>query len=149
MKTILNTLVLTLLCYTAHAQNRLDVAKQQALAQHGLIMLNFSGSDWCIPCIKLHKDIIDTEQFKQLINDQIIVFLNAGFPRSKKNQLPEELKKENANLADQYNPTGIFPYTLLLDANGKILKSWAGLPREDRSAFCEEIRTVYQQITRP
>ena len=149
MKTLLNTIVLTLLCYTIHAQNRLDVAKQQALAQHGLILLNFSGSDWCIPCIKLHKDIIDTEQFKQLINDRIIFFLNADFPRSKKNQLPAEQKKENANLADQYNPTGIFPFTLLLDANGKILKSWAGLPREDRSSFCDESRTVNHKITRP
>ncbi|MCS4167943.1 MULTISPECIES: thioredoxin family protein [Sphingobacterium] len=149
MKTLLNTLVLTLLCYTIHAQNRLNVAKQQALTQHKLILLNFSGSDWCIPCIKLHKNIIDSEQFKQLINDQIIVFLNADFPRSKKNQLPVEQKKENANLADQYNPTGIFPYTLLLDANGKILKSWAGLPPEDPANFCDEIRTVYNQITRP
>ncbi|QRY56373.1 thioredoxin family protein [Sphingobacterium siyangense] len=145
MKTLLNTLVLTLLCYTIHAQNRLDVAKQQAITKHKLILLNFSGSDWCIPCIKLHKNIIDSEQFKQLINDQIIVFLNADFPRSKKNQLPADQKKENANLADQYNPTGIFPYTLLLDANGKILKSWAGLPCEAPSTFCDEIRTVYNQ----
>ncbi|WP_294350127.1 thioredoxin family protein [Sphingobacterium sp.] len=148
MKTILNTFVLTVLCFTIHAQTRLDQAKQQAKEKNELILLNFSGSDWCIPCMKLHKNIIETEKFKQLLNDHIIVYINADFPRNKKNQLSADEKKENASLADLYNADGIFPNTLLLDANGKILKSWQGLPQEDLSTFCGEIRQVHNQVSK-
>lgn len=124
------------------AQSRLENAKKQASENKELILLNFSGSDWCIPCIKLHKNIIETDEFKKLETENIIVYLNADFPRNKKNQLSPELKKENALLADHYNQKGIFPYTLLLNSEGKVLKSWEGLPSENALAFSNEIREI-------
>lgn len=126
----------------SHAQTRMETATKTAAENKELILLNFSGSDWCIPCIKLHKNIIGTEDFRKLESDKIIIYINADFPRNKKNQLSPELKKENASLADQYNPKGIFPYTLLMDAQGKILKSWEGLPSEDALAFTREIKEI-------
>lgn len=125
-----------------HAQSRLENAKKQALQNKELILLNFSGSDWCIPCIKLHKNIIETDEFKKLETENVVVYINADFPRNKKNQLSAELKKENASLADQYNQKGLFPYTLLLNSEGKILKSWEGLPSENALAFSKEIRSI-------
>lgn len=127
------------------AQNRFENAKKEAAAKKELILLNFSGSDWCIPCIKLHKNIIETEDFKKLEKENVIVYVNADFPRNKKNQLSAEMKKENAALADMYNSKGQFPYTLLLDETGKVLKSWVGLPSENALAFSKEIREVQQQ----
>jgi len=125
-----------------HAQNRLETAKKTAAENKELILLNFSGSDWCIPCIKLHKNIIETEDFKKLETENVIVYINADFPRNKKNQLSPELKKENALLADHYNSKGLFPYTLLLNSEGKVLKSWEGLPSENALAFSKEIRSI-------
>lgn len=125
-----------------HAQNRLEIAKKEATENKELILLNFSGSDWCIPCIKLHKNIMETEDFKKLETEKVIVYINADFPRNKKNQLSPELKKENALLADHYNSKGLFPYTLLLNSEGKILKSWEGLPSENALAFSKEIRSI-------
>lgn len=125
-----------------HAQSRLENAKKKASENKELILLNFSGSDWCIPCIKLHKNIIETDEFKKLESDHTIVYINADFPRNKKNQLSPQMKKENNSLADQYNQKGLFPYTLLLDSDGKILKSWEGLPSETALAFCNEIRKI-------
>ncbi len=124
------------------AQSRLESAKKQASQNKELILLNFSGSDWCIPCIKLHKNIIETDEFKKLETENVVVYINADFPRNKKNQLSPELKKENALLADQYNQKGLFPYTLLLNSEGKILKSWEGLPSENVLAFSKEIRNI-------
>jgi len=37
---------------------------------------------------------------------------------------------------------GLFPYTLLLNSEGKILKSWEGLPSENALAFSKEIRSI-------
>lgn len=142
MKTIFSAILMVAFAVGIHAQSRLENAKKQALEKKELILLNFSGSDWCIPCIKLHKNIIETEEFKKLESDHVIVYLNADFPRNKKNQPSADLKKENASLADQYNPKGIFPYTILMDQNGKILKSWEGLPSESTTAFIKEIRDI-------
>jgi hypothetical protein len=124
------------------AQSRLENAKKQASENKELILLNFSGSDWCIPCIKLHKNIIETDEFEKLETENVVVYINADFPRNKKNQLSADLKKENNSLADQYNQKGLFPYTLLLNSEGKILKSWEGLPSENALAFSKKIREI-------
>lgn len=142
MKTLLSAIVMVVFSIGFHAQNRLETAKKTAAENKELILLNFSGSDWCIPCIKLHKNIIETEDFKKLQADHVILYINADFPRNKKNQLSADLKKENAALADQYNPKGLFPYTLLLNQEGKVLKTWEGLPSENALAFSNEIRSV-------
>ncbi|WP_374445898.1 thioredoxin family protein [Epilithonimonas sp.] len=140
MKTILSAILMVVFSVGFHAQNRMETAKKTAAENKELILLNFSGSDWCIPCIKLHKNIIETNEFKKLEAENIIVYINADFPRNKKNQLSPAMKKENAALADQYNPNGIFPYTLLLDAGGKVLKTWEGLPSETAGMFASSIR---------
>ncbi|UPQ75657.1 thioredoxin family protein [Chryseobacterium nepalense] len=142
MKTLLSAIVMVVFSIGFHAQTRLETAKKTAAENKELILLNFSGSDWCIPCIKLHKNIIETEDFKKLQADNVILYINADFPRNKKNQLSADLKKENAALADQYNPKGLFPYTLLLNQEGKVLKTWEGLPSENALAFSNEIRSV-------
>lgn len=142
MKTIFSALLLVVFAVGVHAQNRFESAKKHAAENKELILLNFSGSDWCIPCIKLHKNIIETEDFKKLETENVMVYINADFPRNKKNQLSPELKKENASLADHYNSKGLFPYTLLLNSEGKVLKSWEGLPSENALAFSKEIREI-------
>ena len=145
MKTKFAALILALFSLLSSAQSRFEAAKKTATEKNELILLNFSGSDWCIPCIKLHKNIIETEDFKKLSRDGILVYINADFPRSKKNQPSESLKKENAALAEQYNQKGLFPLTLLLNSEGKILKTWEGLPAENAQTFTTEILSFYNK----
>ncbi|SKB65516.1 Thioredoxin-like [Soonwooa buanensis] len=142
MKTLFSAILMVVFAIGIHAQSRFENAQKIASEKKELILLNFSGSDWCIPCIKLHKNIIETDEFKKLETENVVVYINADFPRNKKNQLPPELKKENASLADQYNQKGLFPYTLLLNSEGKVLKSWEGLPSENALAFSKEIRDI-------
>ena len=42
----------------------------------------------------------------------------------------------------KYNPEGKFPYTLLLTADGKILKAWDGNPDVKPEAFAAEVQGV-------
>src|SRR5215469_12290048 len=105
----------------------LKEAEQLAKAQHKHILLNFSGSDWCGPCIMLRKEILDNPDFVQMA-DTSLVLVNADFPRNKKNQLSKEQQALNDMMADKYNSQGKFPYTLLLDSDGKVLKAWDGYP---------------------
>src|SRR4051794_24682979 len=127
------------LCSFTNWHYNLDVAKQDAAKEHKYILLNFSGSDWCGPCIRMHKEIFDDTTFQQFAGTSLIM-VNADFPRNKKNQLPKEQQALNDKMADQYNSQGSFPYTVLLDANGKVLKQWNGYPKEDVESFIEDIK---------
>ena len=116
-------------------------AEQSAKEDHKFIILNFSGSDWCGPCIRLHKEIFGSEIFTKYADDHLVL-LNADFPRSKKNQLSKEQQKKNDEMADAYNKNGVFPLTLLLNSEGKVLKKWEGFPKESADEFTSEINTL-------
>jgi thioredoxin-related protein len=121
----------------------LDEAKQLAQKEHKYILLNFSGSDWCGPCIRMHKEIFENQVFSQMADTQLVM-VNADFPRNKKNQLPVAQQGINDKMADQYNSQGKFPFTVLMDANGKVLKTWDGFPNMSAEAFTVEVRnTMY------
>src|ERR1700761_5482856 len=95
-----------------------DDAKVEAAKDHKLILINFSGSDWCGPCIRERKEIFETAAFENFASEHLVL-VRADFPRQKKNQLSKEQAKLNEDLADRYNSEGKFPYTLLVDENGK------------------------------
>ena len=120
-------------------QTDFTTAKQLANEQNKLVLLNFSGSDWCGPCIMFRKQVLEDETFKQFADTHLIL-INADFPRQKKNQLSKEEQKANGLLADKYNKKGLFPLTVLLNADGKILKTWEGKPKEETTDFIDEIR---------
>lgn len=115
-----------------------DQAKTEASQSHKFILLNFSGSDWCAPCIKLKKDIFESDAFKAYAVDHLIL-VRADFPRLKKNQLDKAQVEKNEALAEKYNPQGKFPLTVLLDANGKVIKEWDGYVQKSPEAFVEDI----------
>ncbi|GGG97848.1 MULTISPECIES: thioredoxin family protein [Pedobacter] len=113
-------------------------AQKQAKITHKQILINFSGSDWCGPCIRLRREILESEDFEQYAAAHLLL-VRADFPRLKKNQLPKEQIKLNESLAELYNKDGKFPFTVLVDENGKVLKSWDGFPNESAQAFVAEI----------
>ncbi len=121
----------------------LDKAEQLAKSEHKLILLNFSGSDWCIPCMKLRADIFNTNVFLQYAKDNLVL-VNADFPRKKKNELSKDQQKENDSLAAKYNPDGRFPFTVLLDGNGNKLRVWDGYYDNGPGNFVDEITAVKQ-----
>ena len=126
---------------TANAQGKLLQAQEQAKTNHKFILLNFSGSDWCIPCIQMEKEIFEKESFHQYAQEHLVV-VNADFPRAKKAQPAKEVAKENEALAEQYNTKGTFPLTLLLDPNGKVLKEWPGNPEVSAEQFVQQVQAV-------
>jgi len=118
-----------------------DVAKETAAKENKMILLNFSGSDWCAPCIKMRRNVFETEVFKEYAG-QHLVLLRADFPRMKKNQLPKEQVQCNEVLVEKYNSMGKFPLTILLDANGKVIKDWDGYVNQSPEAFVTELKKI-------
>lgn len=116
----------------------LPAAEAQAKKEGKLILLEFSGSDWCIPCIRLEKEVFSQEPFQSYAADHLVV-LKADFPRLKKHQLSEGQKHQNEALAETYNPNGAFPFVVLLDADGKVLKSWEGAAFNSTETFITQV----------
>jgi thioredoxin-related protein len=106
--------------FSQNWKSNFEEAKAEAIKQEKNILLVFSGSDWCAPCIKLDKNIWQSEEFKKY-SDQNYILYKADFPKKKANQLSDTLKNQNNALAEKYNQNGNYPLVVLLDKNGKVL----------------------------
>lgn len=89
----------------------LDEAKAVAAKENKPLLVDFTGSDWCGYCIKLHAEVFDKPEFEEFAKNYVLVELD--FP-SKKPQPPEEKAKNKATQA-KFGVSG-FPTVLLLDA---------------------------------
>jgi protein disulfide-isomerase len=98
-------------------QTNFDQAKKMALEKKEPIMAVFTGSDWCPWCMKLEKEVLTKDEFKDYAKTSLVLFL-ADFPSSRK--LKEEIAKQNQELAEKYGVEG-FPTVLILNADGKVL----------------------------
>jgi len=127
------------LCSFADWKTNLAEAREEAASRHKYILLNFSGSDWCGPCMKMKQSIFESDVFKKFA-DQTLVLVNADFPRQKKNQLSIDQQRQNNALADQYDREGLFPLTVLLDEKGKIVKEWRGYPGISAESFVVSLK---------
>jgi thioredoxin-related protein len=141
-KSLFSLLLVGLFCMPFSIINwhyNFEEAKQIAQKEHKHILLNFSGSDWCGPCIRLHKEIFENVSFQEFASKNLVM-VNADFPRLKKNQLTAAQQKINDAIAERYNSKGSFPLTLLLNETGKILKEWDGYPKVTADALADDMQ---------
>ncbi|MGC1478967.1 MAG: thioredoxin family protein [Chthoniobacterales bacterium] len=100
-----------------------DAALKTAAADDEMVLLNFTGSDWCPPCKMLHSEILTQEAFKEYA-DENLVLVELDYPNSKAQS--DELKKQNQELAETYGVEG-YPTLVVLDSDGKEVKREVGL----------------------
>lgn len=112
--------LLPLLSLAQDWQEDFDVALQKSKDEQKPIVLVFSGSDWCAPCIRLEREIWESEAFKNHAAENYVLY-KADFPRKKKNQLSPEVSGANKKLAAKYNQNGYFPLVLLLNQEANVL----------------------------
>ncbi len=117
-----------------------DQAKKQAAAENKKIILVFAGSDWCVPCIKLEREIFESEYFIQYAKEHYIL-VKADFPRKKKNRLSPEQQEKNNKLFEQYNPQGYFPLVVVFDSQGNLLGT-LGYEKVSPEEYVEKINRL-------
>ena len=98
-------------------QTDFEAAKAKAKAENKLVLVDFTGSDWCIWCKKLHGEVFDKDEFKTEAPKHFIL-VELDFPAKKK--LPDEVKEQNQKLQKEYKIKG-YPTVLLLDAEGQVV----------------------------
>ena len=127
----LAVLVLLAGCFESIAADwQTDYAKalQTAKAQNKRVLLDFTGSDWCPPCIALRKRVFSSAEFRAYAQKNLIL-VELDYPQRKPQ--PAQLKNQNEKLSHDY---GIeekgFPSIVLLDPSGKVLREFSGYQGE-------------------
>jgi protein disulfide-isomerase len=128
---LLAVFVLVAGCYEAVAadwQTDYGKALGMAKAQNKRVLLDFTGSDWCPPCMALRKQVFSSAEFRSYAEKNLIL-VEVDYPQRKKQSA--ELKAHNEKLAAQY---GIeekgFPTVVILDPAGKVLREFTGYEGE-------------------
>ncbi|HJT81092.1 MAG TPA: thioredoxin fold domain-containing protein [Chthoniobacterales bacterium] len=106
----------------AHAESGwetdLKKAQEEAKSNNKLVLLDFTGSDWCGYCMRLNHDVFSKPAFKEYASKNLVL-VEIDFPRSKEQST--DLRKQNRDLAMQYEVQG-FPTLVVLNGAGK--KVW-------------------------
>ena len=102
-------------------------ALAKAKSDEKLVLLDFTGSDWCPPCKMLHDKVLTQKEFLDHASENLVLVM-LDFPRSK--QQAEELKEANQELAKKFNIEG-FPTLVLLNGDGNELAREVGLAHQN------------------
>jgi len=99
-----------------------DAAVAQAKKENKLVLVDFTGSDWCGWCIKMKKDVFSKPEFNSFAKDKLVL-LELDYPQAKK--LSPSVVKQNEVLQQKFKVEG-FPTLVLLDGSGKELARNSG-----------------------
>lgn len=102
------------------------------------ILIDFTGSDWCGWCIKLHDEVFSKPEFKTWAAENVVL-LELDFPRKKKQSAA--VKKANTELAQKYNVEG-FPTVVFAQADGKELGRF-GYAKGGPTVWTKEAETKF------
>lgn len=94
----------------------MDRAKEKATAENKDMLLYFTGTDWCPPCIDLDEKIFSQAEFLDPILEKFIL-VKIEFLRDYKRQ-SEALQKANEETGKRYDVVS-YPTIILADSNGR------------------------------
>ena len=117
--------------------NDLPKAEAQAKAENKIVLIDFTGSDWCGWCIKFKKEVLDTPEF-QAYAAKNVVLVELDYPKNREQN--DKLKKANAALKKQYQIDG-FPTLVVLDKDGKEIGRQVGYAEGGPSAFIAKLES--------
>jgi len=113
----------------------LPQAEARATAEHKIVLLDFTGSDWCSWCIKFRKEVLDTPAFQAYAATNVVL-VEVDFPNHKEQSA--SLKAANDGLKSKFSVHG-FPTLLVLDEKGQELGRQVGYEKGGPSAFIAKL----------
>jgi len=116
----------------------LPAAQVQAKKDKKIVLVNFTGSDWCGWCKKLQAEVFTTKEFDTFAKDKLVL-VEIDFPNQKKQSA--ELKKANAALQEKYKASG-FPTIVALNGEGKEVWRQVGYMPGGPKAWIAKLETL-------
>lgn len=112
-------------------------ASQYAREENKLLLMDFTGSDWCGWCIKLDEEIFSKQEFKDYAEENLVL-LKVDFPKHK--ALAAGVQQQNKSLSGQYRISG-FPTVVILDPQGRQVGT-LGYMEGGPGAFIAELKKM-------
>ena len=116
----------------------LPKAQAKAKAENKIVLMEFTGSDWCPPCMKMHNEVFTTPEFIAYAKANLVL-VEVDFPRKKKQSA--ELKKANEALEKKYDVEG-YPTVIVLDKEGKKASELVGYQPGGPKAFVATLEKI-------
>jgi len=107
----------------------------QAKAEGKQVLLNFTGSDWCVNCFRLDDEVFSKPEFADYARSHYVL-VTLDFPIKK--ELPDKVTKQNQDLQTKYAVANI-PTLILLDAQEKQLALVQGYRGEGVNGLLDEL----------
>jgi len=111
-------------------------AQSRAKKNGTLVLLDFTGSDWCPPCMALHDFVLTQPEFLNYA-EKNLELVELDFP--KKKSIDGKLAESNARLAEKYNIEG-FPTIIVLNAAGEIVHRDVGYSGKNAKAYTANLQ---------
>ena len=95
----------------------LEKAIEQAKKENKAVLVNFTGSDWCIWCKRLSAEVFQQKEFEEYAKESLVLVM-LDFPKDI--EQTQATKEYNNKLAQKYGIQG-FPTILLIDGQGNLI----------------------------
>ncbi|PAZ04556.1 MAG: hypothetical protein CAK86_05335 [Opitutia bacterium AMD-G1] len=113
----------------------LDAAKAKGVKENKPVLVDFTGSDWCPPCVQLHKVVFQSAEFAAVASKYVLVELD--YPRNKPQSA--EVKAKNREWQQKY-AVNSFPTVLLLDAkSGEVFGRVGGFGGQTAKEYLDKL----------
>ena len=113
----------------------LEAAKAKGVKENKPVLVDFTGSDWCPPCIQLHKVVFQSAEFAAVASKYVLVELD--YPRNKPQST--EVKAKNREWQQKY-AVNSFPTILLLDAkSGEVFGRVGGFGGQTAKEYLDKL----------
>jgi hypothetical protein len=102
-------------------ETNFDVAKQRSIKESKIILIHFVLKSGDAKNVKLEKETFETGEFIDYANKQVVLLkIDLGIEQTSS----EKQFSHNLIIRERYNSKAIAPFTVITDADGKVLKTW-------------------------
>ncbi len=121
--------------------DNLEAAVKIAKKENRSILVDFTGSDWCIWCKRLSKEVFSQDDFINYAKNNLVL-VKIDFPRSIQ-QSPATVYY-NRQLAERFGVKG-FPTIVLLDSKGYIVAT-TGYREGGAAAYVSHLQSLLKNM---
>ena len=116
----------------------LEKAFAQAKKENKAVLVEFTGSDWCPPCIAMRKNVFSKKEFVDAASKKYIL-VELDFPKGDK-----AIAEKNEPYAEKYKIEG-FPTVILFDSEGKEFTRFFASKYPDTAAFLKHLDAALER----
>lgn len=121
---ILSLFILTNTCFAQNKYDDWEIAKKESESSKKNILIILTGSEWCKACVKMEKNVINSNEFIEYANENLVI-LEVNLPRHW--NYDSKVVKNFERFKNKYK-TNSLPSIILVDKDGKeITKMTSGL----------------------